>query len=364
MVSVGCGATNPERAVIGKFRRAMRKKPPPASQSGQAVPPHSASDGGQGYEAGSNRFVIAALGASAGGLEALESFFGHTPPDTGIGFIVVQHLAPDHRSSLAEILARHTKMPVEQARDHAKIEPNHVYVIPPNTTLTIEEGKLRVKPPEAPRGQRMPIDALFRSLAEDRKEDAVCIMLSGTGSDGTIGLTAIKENGGMAMAQSIETAKYDTILRSAIATGLVDHILPSEEMPAKLIAYAAHLSLLNASSEDGERQFGAQMNRVYNLLRRRIGHDFSGYKGSTIERRLHRRMKALQMETVDQYLDVLERDPTESDRLLKEFLIGVTEFFRDPEAFEALAREVIPKLFENKTSSDDVRVCVVGCATG
>lgn len=317
---------------------------------------------GKDGETGSSRFVIAALGASAGGLEALENFFTHTPPDTGIGFIVVQHLAPDHTSALPELLARRTEMPVEQASDNAKVEPDHVYVIPPNATLTIEDGKLRVKPPEAPRGQRMPIDMLFRSLAEDREENAVSIMLSGTGSDGTIGLSAIKENGGMAMAQSIETAKYDTILRSAIATGLVDHILPVEEMPAKLIAYAAHISSLDG---DGlKKQIGEHMGQVFDLLRRGSGHDFSGYKQSTIGRRVQRRMQALQMETAGQYVEVLQRDPEEADRLFKECLVGVTQFFRDPEAFDALAREVIPKLFENKKSEDDVRACIVGCASG
>ena len=317
---------------------------------------------GKDGEAPSDRFVVAALGASAGGLEALENFFSHTPSDTGIGFIVIQHLAPDHRSSLPDLLSRHTEMPVEQARDNVTVEPNHVYVIPPNATLTIVHGKLRVTEPEAPRGQRMPIDTLFRSLSEDREEDAVAIMLSGTGSDGTIGLTAIKENGGMAMAQSIETAKYDTILRSAIATGLVDHVLPVEEMPAKLIAYAAHLSSLDG---DGlSKQIGERMGQVFNLLRRGSGHDFSGYKESTIGRRLKRRMQALQMDTVGEYVGVLQRDPEEIDRLFKELLVGVTQFFRDPGAFEALAREVIPRLFENKESDDDVRACVVGCATG
>lgn len=310
----------------------------------------------------SNRFVIAALGASAGGLEALENFFSHMPPDAGIGFIVVQHLAPDHKSVLSELLARHTQMPVEQALDNAEVEPNRVYIIPPNAALTVEDGKLRVRAPEAPRGQRMPIDTLFGSLAKDREENAVAIVLSGTGSDGTIGLTAIKENGGMAMAQSIETAKYDTILRSAIATGLVDHVLPVEEMPAKLISYADHLSSLDG---DGlKNQIGERMGQVFNLLRRSSGHDFSGYKESTIGRRLQRRMQALQMETVGEYVDVLQRDPEEGDRLFKEFLVGVTQFFRDPEAFDALTREVIPTLFKNKKSDDDVRACIVGCATG
>ena len=315
-------------------------------------------------EARSSRFVITAMGASAGGLEALEHFFKHTPSDTGIGFVVVQHLSPEHKSALPEILAKHTQMRVEQASDNANVKPNHVYIIPPNATLTLEDGRLRVKAPEAPRGQRMPIDTLFRSLAEDRGEGAVCIMLSGTGSDGTVGLAAIKENGGMAMAQSIETAKYDTILRSAISTGLVDHILPVEEMPAKLIAYAAHLNSQDGTADGLKGQIGEHMGQVFSLLRQRSGHDFNGYKQSTIGRRLQRRMKALQMETVGDYVEVLERDPAEIERLFKEFLVGVTEFFRDPEAFETLAREVIPKLFEDKKSADDVRACVVGCATG
>jgi two-component system CheB/CheR fusion protein len=210
----------------------------------------------------------------------------------------------------------------------------------------------------------MPIDTLFRSLAEDRGEGAVCIMLSGTGSDGTIGLAAIKENGGMAMAQSIETAKYDSILRSAIATGLVDHILPVEQMPAKLIAYADHLSSLDTNADGMNEQIGEHIGQVFSLLRERTGHDFNGYKQSTIGRRLQRRMKALQLETVGEYVAVLEQDPAEIERLFKDFLIGVTEFFRDPEAFDTLAREVIPKLFEDKKSADDVRACVVGCATG
>jgi two-component system CheB/CheR fusion protein len=301
---------------------AKKKSRPAAPRQGGIVAPDLANAKREidiGDEVASSRFVIAALGASAGGLEALENFFKHTPSDTGIGFVVVQHLSPDHKSALAELLARHTQMPVEQARDNAKVESNHIYIIPPNAALTIEDGNLRVKAPEAPRGQRMPIDSLFRSLAEDRGEDAVCIMLSGTGSDGTVGLTAIKENGGMAMAQSIETAKYDTILRSAIATGLVDHILPVEEMPAKLIAYADHLSSLDGKADGIQEEIGEHMGQVFKLLRKGSGHDFSEYKESTIGRRLQRRMKALQMETVGQYVEVLERDPEEVDRLFKEF---------------------------------------------
>jgi two-component system CheB/CheR fusion protein len=312
----------------------------------------------------SNPFLVAALGASAGGLEAFEQFFEHMPAEAGIAFVIVQHLAPDHASALPELLARYTSMAVEQARDHAKIVPNRVYIIPPNATLTIKDRTLRVTAPLEARGYRTPIDSLFSSLAEDCGENAVCIMLSGTGTDGTLGLRAIKEHGGMAMAQTLESAKYDAILRSAIATGLVDHVLPVEEMPAKLMEYAAHLSLLDGKPNRIREQIATHLGKVHGLLRHRAGHDFSQYKENTIARRLERRMKALQIETIDQYVQILERQPDEVDLLFKDLLIGVTQFFRDHEAFETLGREVIPKLFDAKGADDKVRAGVIGCATG
>jgi len=309
------------------------------------------------------QFVIAALGASAGGLEALENFFRHMPADSGIGFVVVQHLSPDHASVLAKLLARCTSMSVEPARDQTKVAPNRVYIIPPNATLTVKDGTLRVKSPAEPRGFRMPIDSLFSSLAEDRGENAVCIMLSGTGTDGTIGLRAIKEYGGMAMAQTLESAKYDAILRSAIATGLVDHVLPVEEMPAKLREYAAHLTSTNGK-DTGERIDGTVLSKIHSLLKQGAGHDFSHYKEKTILRRVERRMKALQIEDPEVYLAVLERQPDEAGRLFKDLLISVTQFFRDPDAFTALGNLVIPRLFEGKDGHSQFRACVVGCASG
>jgi len=311
-----------------------------------------------------NEFPIAALGASAGGLEAFEKFFKHMPSDAGIAFVVVQHLAPDHPSVLPELLAKYTKMAVEQAQDGETVIPNRVYIIPPGATLTIKNNVLQVTAPAEARGHRTPIDSLFSSLAEDRGENAVCIMLSGTGTDGTVGLRAIKEYGGMAMAQTLESAKYDAILRSAIATGLVDHVLPVEEMPEKLMEYAAHLSSTNGKPNSIREQIGTHIGKIHGLLRRRAGHDFSQYKENTITRRLSRRMNALQIETVEQYVQVLERDPDEADRLFKDLLIGVTQFFRDAEAFDTLARDVIPKLFEGKNAEDQLRACVVGCASG
>ena len=311
-----------------------------------------------------DEFVIAALGASAGGLEALEKFFQHMPADAGISFIVVQHLAPDHATALPELLARRTEIPVEEARDQTRVVPNRVYIIPPNATLTISKSVLRVTTPVEARGHRTPIDSLFRSLAEDCGENAVCILLSGTGTDGTLGLKAIKEYGGMAMAQTVESAKYDSIVRSAIATGLVDFVLPVEQMPAKLLEYAEHVSSTNGNANDIRDQIGSHIVKIHSLLKRRVGHDFSQYKVNTIARRVARRMKALQIESVDRYVHVLEEQPEEADRLFKDLLIGVTHFFRDPKAFEALAREVIPELFEGKAHEDQVRACVVGCATG
>jgi two-component system CheB/CheR fusion protein len=230
-----------------------------------------------------DHFPIAALGASAGGLEALEIFFEHMPVDAGIAFIIVQHLAPDHETALPQLVGRCTEMPVEQARDNMQVVPNRVYVIPPNATLTVKNGALRVTAPAEDRGRRMPIDHLFRSLAEDRRDNAICVMLSGTGTDGTLGLRAIKEYGGMALAQTLESAKFDTILRSAIATGLVDHVLPVAEMPAKLIEYSSHLSYLNGKSKALRAQIAEHMSKIHVVLQRRSGHDFSHISGSARE---------------------------------------------------------------------------------
>jgi two-component system CheB/CheR fusion protein len=320
--------------------------------------PHSAIMSQQNND----ELLIVALGASAGGLEALEKFFSHMPADAGMAFIIVQHLAPDHASALAELLGKHTPMAVEEGRDNTQVVANRVYTIPPNATLTVKNSTLQVAVPAEPHGHRKAIDSLFSSVARDRGENAVCIMLSGTGTDGTLGLTAIKEHGGMAMAQSLETAQYDAILRSAIATGLVDHILPVEEMPGKLLEYADHLRALDTDGIRG--QIGGRLGKLHEILLLNTGHDFSHYKESTVIRRMERRMNAAQIEGVGQYVEMLERKPEEVGLLLKDLLIGVTHFFRDPEAFQTLAREVIPKLFEGKSANGSVRASIVGCASG
>ena len=311
--------------------------------------------------------LVVGMGASAGGLIAFEQFFTHMPADGGMAFVLVQHLAPDYTSLLPELLAKYTLMPVQQVTVETPVAPDHVYIIPPDATLTIEGGILRVEsPPRELRGHRTPIDHFFRSLAADQGENAVCVILSGTGTDGTLGLQSVKEYGGMAIAQTMESAQYDSILRSAIATGLVDHILPVAAMPAKLIEYATYLTALreNGGLDGFHEEVGTFLSTIHTLLRHQTGHDFSQYKESTILRRLQRRMQALQLDTMDAYVTRLRQDPAEIEYLFKDLLIGVTHFFRDPEAFAALAREVIPKLFADKGADDQVRVWVTGCATG
>ena len=311
-------------------------------------------------------FPVVGMGASAGGLDAFEKFFERMPADCGMAFVLVQHLAPDHNSLMAELLSRVTTMPVQAVEDGTAVEPNHVYVIPPNAKLTIASGVLELAAPTELRGQRKPIDTFLQSLAEDQQHNAICVMLSGTGNDGTSGLRAIKEWGGMAMAQSRESAGYDGIPQSAIATGMVDHVLPVEEMPAQLMKYAHHLGALleNNGFEDTRAATVARLGRICLILKRRTGHDFSRYKENTIVRRVQRRMQVMRSKTLDEYLELLRKDHGEVDLLFKDLLISVTAFFRDSDAFAALVREVIPKLFAGKEADGTVRVWVAGCASG
>ena len=313
------------------------------------------------------RFPIVGIGASAGGLAAFEAFFSAMPADAdpGMGFVLVQHLAPDHKSILTDLIRRYTRMQVSEVEDGMAVKPNCAYIIPPNRDMAFLNGTLQLLEPFAPRGQRLPIDFFFRSLAQDQHERAICIVLSGTGSDGTLGVRTVKGEGGMAMAQNPESTEFDGMPRSAIATGLVDYILPPAEMPAQLIAYAAHAfgkrpRLIPPSapkSEDG-------LKKVFILLRAQTGHDFSQYKQNTITRRIERRMAVHQIERLDGYVRYLQQTPAEVEALFRDLLIGVTNFFRDPEAFAALEAQVIPQLFARKPSGGLIRVWVPGCSTG
>jgi two-component system CheB/CheR fusion protein len=303
------------------------------------------------------------MGASAGGLEALEQFFTHMPSNGGIAFVLVLHLDAHHKSAMSELLRRYTKMPVLEIADRMEVQADRVHVIPPNATMTIERGVLRLV---TPRAEGMVIDAFFRSLAEDQQDNAVGVVLSGSGSDGTLGLKAIKEQGGLTLAQAGESSRYDSMPRSAQAAGVVDFVLPVQDMPARLIEHVEQLqSQRREDRGDGvRREARRHLAKIFALLRTRTGHDFSHYKDSTLIRRVQRRMQVVQVESFGAYVAMLRKSAREVEALFRDLLIGVTHFFRDPKSFEALGREVIAKILEDKGADDPVRVWVPGCATG
>jgi two-component system CheB/CheR fusion protein len=307
-------------------------------------------------------FPIIGMGASAGGLEAFEKFFLNVPPDNGMAFVLVSHLDPSHVSILTEILQRTTAMPVVEVQDQMAVAPNSVYVIPPNRDMSIFHGVLQLSVPEKPRGQRMPIDAFLRSLADDQGENAIGIILSGTGTDGTLGLRAILGGGGVSLVQEPATAKYDGMPISAIQAGFATHVLPVEKMPQVLLT-GIHSSTVRQETPRAPTVVSG-INRILMLLRSGTGHDFSFYKKSTIGRRIERRMLQHNIENTETYARYLKENPAEVKLLFKELLINVTSFFRDAEAFASLKSEILPLLFEGKPEDYVLRVWVAGCATG
>ena len=336
------------------------KPVPPVAVDGHApaLPPVESSRKG---------FPIVGIGASAGGLAAFEAFFSGMPADAdpGMAFVLVQHLAPDHDSILSALVQRHTRMQVFEVTDGVVVQANCAYIIPPNRDMAFLNGALHLLEPTAPRGHRLPVDFLFRSLALDQQERAIGIVLSGTGSDGTLGVRAIKGGGGMVMAQNPASTEFDGMPRSAIATGLVDYQLPPAEMAAQLIAYVTHIfgHSLWPVLEQAPKAENA-LKKIFILLRAQTGHDFSQYKPSTINRRIERRMAVHQITGVDDYVRYLQQTPVEVEALFCDMLIGVTNFFRDPEAFKVLEEQVIPKLFEGKPAGAVVRIWTTGCSTG
>lgn len=312
-------------------------------------------------------FLVVGVGASAGGLEAFTAFLSQVPENSGIAFVLVQHLDPNHDSMLVDLLGKATHMPVVQAEDGLPVEPDTVFVIQPNSTLTIEDGVLGVANPAPPRHLRRPIDTFLSSLAEDQGEFAVGVILSGSGSDGSLGIRTIKENGGLTVAQAVyDATAMSGMPGSAAATGLVDHVLPVEEMPAKLIEYRQHLIKVGERKDaDGTRRdVASHVEEICTILRGRCGHDFSQYKGKTLVRRIQRRMQVLEIEDATQYVEILRKDAEQTELLFRDLLIGVTEFFRDPEAFAALGSQILPILLRGKGPDDEIRIWVPGCASG
>jgi two-component system CheB/CheR fusion protein len=298
---------------------------------------------------------------------AFESFFSGMPADAdpGMAFVLVQHLAPDHKSLLTEIIRRYTRMQVFEVTDGIEIQVNCAYIIPPNRDMAYLDGRLQLTEPTAPRGQRLPIDYFFRSLAQGLQESAIGIVLSGTGSDGTLGVRAIKGEGGMVVVQSPDSCEYDGMPRSAIATGQVDYELPPPEMPAQIIAYAARAYGVPSQAPAKPKPVTENaLRKIFIQLRTHTGHDFSQYKPSTIHRRIERRMAVNQIDLMDEYVQYLQQAPEEVEALFRDLLIGVTNFFRDPEVFKAFEEDVVPKLFAGKPAGSAVRVWSTGCSTG
>ena len=330
---------------------AKKQSPPSKTKTGTAPP--------------SPAFPIVGIGASAGGLEAFEQFFTHMPANSGIAFVLVQHLDPNRKSMLVELIQRYTRMTVYQVEDHMRIEPNGVYIIPPNRDMKLENQMLYLFEPTAPRGSRLAIDFFFRSLAAEQKERAIGIVLSGTGSDGTLGIQTIKGEGGMVMVQSPNSARYDGMPTSAIATDMADFVLPPEQMPTYLLNFINRPPPVVISQNESIRpEVVDAMKHIFVLLQTHTGHDFSLYKDNTIGRRIERRMVINEIDKIADYIDYLQQNPLEIDALFKEMLISVTSFFRDAEAFEILEHQVIPELLPDALSKEPIRVWVPGCASG
>ncbi|MFC1558380.1 chemotaxis protein CheB, partial [candidate division KSB1 bacterium] len=308
---------------------------------------------------------VIGIGASAGGLEALEKYFSNMPSNSGMAFILIQHLSSTQKSIMGELISKYTKMKIFQIKDNIKVAPDSIYIAPPNKYVAILNGRLHLMEPTESHGLRLPIDYFFRSLAEDQSEKANCIVLSGTGTDGTIGLKTIKGEGGMAMVQDIESAKYDGMPRSAIKTGLVDYIMPVEKMPRQLIKYVDHSFFKKTEKADIlVPKTIDYLGQIFILLRNQTGHDFSHYKKNTICRRIERRMAIHQISDIKNYVKYIQQNNQELGILFKELLIGVTNFFRDPEAFDSLKNKILPTLLNNKPPSYSIRIWVPGCSTG
>ena len=313
---------------------------------------------------GGGPFPIVGLGASAGGLEALELFLQNVPAASGLAFVVIQHLDPTHQGVLPELLQRTTGMPVIQVEDRTVVRPDCVYVIPPNKDMSILHGVLHLLAPAAPRGLRLPIDFFLRSLAQDQQERGIGVVLSGMGSDGTLGLRAIKEMAGLALVQTPATAKFDGMPRSAINAGLADIVAPVAELPGKILAWLRRAPLMARAEVALEDKAQSALEKAIILLRAHTGQDFSLYKRNTLYRRIERRMSIHQIDKQADYVSYLRENTQELDLLFKELLIGVTSFFRDPAAWEQLRQVAVPALLASRAPDQALRAWVPGCSTG
>ncbi len=309
-------------------------------------------------------FPIVGIGASAGGLVALEQFLSHVPPGSGMAFVIVQHLDPHREGMLVELLQRHTLMPIVEAQDLMVVEPDHVYVIPPGRDLGVRQGVLYLLEPSETRGLRLPIDFFFKSLAEDRQQNSIGVILSGMDSDGAAGLRAIRQAAGACFVQTPASAQFDSMPRSAIDAGVADVVAPADELPGKILAYIAHFRFVVQNEADAGPTKVDSFDQVIAQLHVQTGHDFSLYKKSTISRRIERRMGLHQLSRIADYLRYLRETPKEAELLFNELLIGVSSFFRDAGVWEQLKTELIPALLASHPKGAALRAWVPGCASG
>ena len=355
--------TTSKKTQIKKVKTAKPKATKPKATKAKATKAKAKTLSSKGFDGTS--FPIVGIGASAGGLEAFEDFFAHIDPQTGMAFVVVSHQHPGHTSVLPELLRKCTSMDVLQVTDQIKVKPNCVYLNPPGKNIAIFNGTIHVSDTVGSRGLSLPIDFFFRSLAEDQRDRAICIILSGTGTDGTLGLRAVKGESGMVMVQLESSAKFTGMPGSALSTGLVDYTLPPSQMPEQLIKYVkGHFLSATSIEQKVEPSVNEVMQKIFLQLRNRTGHDFSGYKTNTTRRRIERRMNVHHINNPKHYLQYLQENPQEADVLFKELLIGVTAFFRDVDAFKDLKDKVIPNLLKSKPKDSSLRVWVPGCASG
>jgi two-component system CheB/CheR fusion protein len=367
------GGAKVTHAIHERFQKERPEVTQPQQRRGRArsaVPPATATAAARKNGSPPHRGdppAVVGIGASAGGLEALERFLAHVPPESGLAFVVIQHLDPTHAGILPELLQRATAMPVIAARDRLAVEADHVYVIPPNRDLAIFHGRLQLLEPTAPRGLRLPIDFFFRALAADCRERAIGVILSGMGSDGTLGLRAIKEQGGLILVQDPATAKFDGMPRSAIATGLADLVAAVDELPRRIgeiLQRSPHSTAADETAEGESSPQRSALDKICILLRARTGNDFSLYKKNTLYRRIERRMAIHQLARIDGYVRYLRENPQEVELLFRELLIGVTSFFRDPAAWVSLQEQALPELLAANPDGNPLRAWVAGCSTG
>jgi two-component system CheB/CheR fusion protein len=322
-------------------------------------------NGARGPPALNGGFAVVGIGASAGGLEACKKLLASLPSGSGLAFILVQHLDPKHESMMVDLLSEHTEMPVLQATEGMLLQPDHLYIIPPAVYISVKGGTLRLSEPEARHGARLPVDFLLRSLAEAYGTRAICVILSGTGTDGCLGLKAVKEKCGLVIAQDPGEAGFAGMPRAAIATGNVDLVLKVAEVPSALQRYARRIGKAGAETTEPEAVAG-WLPEIVDLLRRRTTHDFTLYKPGTLQRRVERRMAmaSIDSDSMERYLDLLRKNQAELELLAGDLLINVTSFFRDPAVFEAMERSVIPELILARKPDQALRIWVAGCSTG